>query len=125
MNGLAIIEKTDTETKGFFIDQDTIECARLNAKTKKRVERSEAARRMAEMKFRKAEKEKARRKASALKIIFSFLLSCAVCGGVSLAGRAELVAPIIWIPVGLFALCTACALLGVLFGKGDVRALFR
>ena len=78
MNGLAIIEKTDTETKGFFIDQDTIECARLNAKTKKRVEKSEAVRRIAEMKFRKAEKEKARRKAYNLNTIKHILIHCGI-----------------------------------------------
>ena len=42
--GLAVIEKNDTETKGFYIDQDALEFARMNAKLDKQRKELEKAR---------------------------------------------------------------------------------
>lgn len=36
-NGIAIIERNEAETKAVFIDQEALECARLNMRTEKRV----------------------------------------------------------------------------------------
>ena len=42
-NGLMTIEKTDDKMKAVFIDQDVIECARLNMRTKNRIREQIAA----------------------------------------------------------------------------------
>ena len=116
MNGLAIIEKTDTETKRIFIDQDTIEFARLNAKTTKRVKKDEAAR-----KARQAKKEEARRMASIKRNIAFILLDFAIIGGVALAGTAEIVDPFTCILAGGIALGMACLRFWELFGRGGSK----
>lgn len=115
--GLAIIEATDTETKVFFIDQDVLECARLNALTKKRLAKAEAKQREAAKNRRRAEKAEARRKAYTVKTIKTVCACCGACGAVVWAGTAGLVHPIIFIPVGLICLCAACLRLGVWLGK--------
>ena len=121
MNGLAIIEKTDTETKGFFIDQDAIECARLNALTKKRIAHAEAVKRKADQTRRKAEKAaekaEARRKAYNLNTAKHILIHSGIIGAVAWAGTAGMIHPAICIPVGLFCLCAVCVRLGAWFGK--------
>lgn len=115
--GLAIIEVTDTETRGFYIDQDALEFARLNALTKKHLQESEEAEKDRKRNRRKAEKANARRKAYALDSTFYVLLRIATVGALAWAWAAEMISPIICIPVGLFCLCTACLRLGALFGK--------
>lgn len=119
--GLAIIEATDTETKGFFIDQDALECARLNAKTRKRLEEMEAKQREAEAKHQKAVKDrakaKAKRKAYTLKAAAYIVSNCAICGAVAWAGIAGMIHPIISFPVSILCLCAACVRFGAWFGK--------
>jgi hypothetical protein len=117
MNGIAIIEKTDTETKGFFIDQEAIEFARLNAYTKKRIAQAEAAKRKKEQALRKIAKAEAKRKAYNLNTIKHILIRCGIIGAVAWAGMAGMIHPIIAIPVGMFCICTACLRLGAWFGK--------
>ncbi len=116
-NGLAIIEKTDTETKGFYIDQDALEFARLNARTNKRISKAEAENREADRRNRKAEKMAAWRKAYTLKTFGCILANCAVCGAAAWAGMAGMIHPIISIPVSIFCLCVACIRFGAWFGK--------
>lgn len=118
MNGIAVIEKTDTETEGFFIDQDTIECARLNALTKKRISHAEAMKRKDDLNRRKAERAEARRKAYNLNTAKHILIHGGIIGAVTLAGTAGMIHPAICIPVGLFCLCAACLRLGAWFGRG-------
>ena len=113
--GLAIIEKTDTETKGIFIDQETIEHARINALIKKRTMKAEADQREADRNRRKAEKAEARRKAYNLDTIKYILIRCGIIGAVAWAGMAGMIHPAICIPVGLFCLCAACLRLGEWF----------
>lgn len=115
--GLAVIEVNDTETKGFYIDQDALEFARLNAKTKKRVDAAEAEKKNASHSRTKAEKAKAQHNAYTMKTVGRILLNCAVCSGVVGAGIAGLVAPVIYVPVSLFCLCAACLRLGAWFGR--------
>ena len=118
MNGLAIIEKTETQTRGFFIDQDTNECARLNAQTKKRIAQNEAATRQANIAQRKADKAEAKRKAYRINTTKNILIHGGICGAVVWAGTAGMVHPGIWIPVAIIQLCGACIRLGALFGRG-------
>lgn len=116
--GLAVIERTDTATRGFFIDQDTIEFARLNADTKKRIAHAEAVRRMDDLNRRKAEKEKAQRKAYNLNTVKRILIHGGIIGAVVWAGTAGMIHPAICIPVALFCLCAVCLRLGAWFGRG-------
>lgn len=117
MNGLAIIEKSDTETKGFFIDQDAIECARLNALIKKRIAQKEAAKRKKEQALRNIAKAEAKRKAYNLKTIKTVLLHGGICGAVIWLGTAGMVHPAIWIPAAIIHLCAACVRCGIWFGR--------
>ena len=112
--GLAVIEVNDTETKSFYIDQDALEFARLNAKIKMRSDSAEKAKKKATT---KAEQAKARRKAYNLNTACRILFSCAICSGVAWAGIAGMIHPIIYVPVSLFCLCAACLRLGAWFGR--------
>ena len=116
-NGLAIIEKTDTETKGFYIDQDALEFARMNAKLDKQRNETEKAQKKVARKNSKAAKAKAKRKAYTMKTIGYILANCATCGAVAWAGMAGMIHPIIAIPVSIFCLCVACVRFGAWFGK--------
>lgn len=116
-NGLAIIEQTETETKGFYIDQDALECARLNAKVNKRLDAAAKNRLDAERKRRRAEGIKAKRKAYIASAIRVVLYRATVCGAMVWAGAAGMIHPAIAIPVSVGLLCAACLRLGVLLGK--------
>ncbi len=115
--GLAVIEVNDVETKGFYIDQDALEFARLNAKIKKRIDKATKAKKKATTTRTKAKKAKAERKAYAVKAVGRILLNYAICGGVAWAGIAGMIHPIIYVPVSLFCLCAACLRLGLWFGR--------
>lgn len=117
-NGLAIIEKTDTQTMGFYIDQDVLEFAKLNAKAKKHIANAEDAKRKADQARRKAEKAEAQRKAYTLNSIGYILTRCGIAWAVTWAGTAGMISPVICVPVSLFCLCTACVRLGAWFGRG-------
>lgn len=116
--GLAIIEKTDTETKGFYIDQDALEFARQNAMTKKRIAHAEAVQRKAEQTRRKNERAEARRKAYNLNTVKHILIHTGIIGAVTWAGTAGMIHPVVCIPVSIFCLCAACVRLGAWFGRG-------
>ena len=116
-NGLAIIEKTDTGTTGIYIDQEALEFARQNARTKKHIAHAEAVRRKAEHDNRKKEQAEANRKAYNLNTVKHLLIYGGVIGVVSWAGTAGMARPEICIPVSLFCLCAASMRLGKWFGK--------
>lgn len=118
MKGLAIIEKTDTETKGFYIDQDALECARLNARVKQRTESAESAQRGADQKNLKAEKAAAMRKAYTVKTIGYILSRLCIIGAVTWAGTAGMIHPAICVPVNIICLSAACIRLGMWLGVG-------
>jgi hypothetical protein len=115
--GLAVIETNDTETKGFFIDQDALEFARLNAKLDKQRMANEKAQKKVACKQSKAAKAKAQRKAYTLKTVGYILANCAICGAVTWAGIAGLIHPIISAPVSVFCMCVACVRFGAWFGR--------
>ena len=116
-NGLAIIEKTDTETKGFYIDQDSLEFARMNAKLDKQRKEIENAQKKVATKVSKAAKAKAQRKAYTLKTFGYILANCATCGAVAWAGLTGMIHPIISIPLSILSLCNACVRFGLWIGK--------
>ena len=116
-NGLAIIEVNDTETKGFYIDQDALECARLNALTSKQLKKVEAKKREADHRQRMVEKAKARRKAYTLNTIGYILIRCGVSVAAAWGMIAGLIHPVITIPVILLSICTACVRLGMWMAK--------
>jgi hypothetical protein len=115
--GLAVIEANETGTKGFFIDQDALEFARLNARTDKHRKETEKAQKKAACKNSKAAKAKAQRKAYTWKTVGCILAECAICGAVTWAGIAGLIHPIISAPVSVFCLCVACVRFGAWFGR--------
>lgn len=115
-NGLAIIEKTDTETKGVYIDQDTIELARQNARVQKRIEEAEARAKVAYEKHLKAERAEKKRKAYVRASIKYIVTHGAVCGAVGWAWWAGMIHPIVCIPVMLYCLCASCVRLGAWLG---------
>lgn len=119
--GLAIIEVTDTETRGFFVDQEAVEMARLSSAIKRNREKHEAERRVADRNRRRAEKAEARRKAYNLNTVFYILIRCVICAAVVWAGMARLIHPVIFIPVSLFCLCAACLRLGEWIGRNGNR----
>ena len=117
-NGMAIIEVNDKETKGFFIDQESLEFARQNAITHKHRADREKAEKETERSRRKAEKAAARRKAYTIRTICDIVSRCGIGGAVAWAGAANLIHPVISVPVALFCFCSACLRFGVWLGRG-------
>lgn len=120
--GMAIIEQDDTQTKAVFIDQEVLEFARMSKETKKRIAAQEEAQRKEICNRRKAEKQKAKRKAYTLHTAVYVLIRIAVAVACAWAGTAGMIHPVIYIPVTLFCLCTACLRLGTWFGRSDRNA---
>ena len=118
---LAIFEKTEEGTKSVFFDQETIECARLNLRTKKRVAEFQEAQSKTERENRKAEKARERFKAYTKKTMSVVGCECAAVVSLAWAGAAELVHPAVFITVGLLLLCGACVRMGAWFGKAAQR----
>lgn len=116
MNGLAIIEKTDTDTRCVVIDQDTIECAQINARVRKRIEEAEENARIAYENERKNAKREAKRKAYVRASIKYLASHGAVFGGVAWAWWAGMIHPLVCIPVMLYCLCANCVRLGAWLG---------
>ena len=114
---LAIFEKTEEGTKAVFFDQETIECARLNVRTKKRVEQAAMEHLANSQKLRKAAAAKARFQAYTAKTFCIVAADCAAVWGAVQAGIAGLVHPVVYLPVSLLFLCAACVRLGAWIGK--------
>ena len=115
--GLAVIEKNDTETKGFFIDQDALEFARMNARIDKHRKEVEQEQKKVTCKNSRVAKAKAQRKAYTIKTFGYILANCTACGAVAWAGIAGLIHPVISAPVSIFCLCVACVRFGAWFGR--------
>lgn len=109
-NGLMTIEKTDEETKAVFIDQDVLECAKLNMRTKKRIGKYEKERVAKERKRKRMERSVNRILAEAL-----VGLAVAFCGSVGM------IHPILWCPISILCLCVASLHLGAMLGKVGKR----
>ena len=109
-NGLAIIEVNESETRSVFIDQDALECAKLNALTKKRA-REEAKKRQREAKL------EAKRRADNARTVRYDIGCCTVSAAVTLTMFAGLVHPVVSVPVAVICLCAACVRLGAWLGR--------
>lgn len=116
-NGMAIFERNETETKTVFIDQEALECARLNKRTEKRIAEAEKEQKENQSIHRKSEKKQARFRAFTMKTLKEVL----ICGGIiSLAVYGEysgMIHPAIAIPVMLLCLCTASVKAGIWVGR--------
>lgn len=120
-NGIAILEKTDTGTNGFFVDQYTIELSRLNAITQQRIDKAEAERRKAAHNRRMAEKEEAKFNAYTLHTIKYILVRTGIVLATMWGGTAGIVHPAIWLFITLYCLCAVCVKLGAWFGRAVKR----
>lgn len=112
MNGMAIVERNDTETKAIYIEQEVLEFARQNALAKKNRAENERKQREAEEKRRKARMAEARRRAynraTAKYLLTRFAVSGIMAGGMA----AGLIHPLVSAPLILICLCTASERLG-------------
>ncbi len=95
-----------TKMMGVFVDTEVIECARLNMRTKRRLEMQQ-----------KAKEEKALFKREMERNANRILFDAVVGGAVALAGTSGLIHPALWVSVSVIALCAACVRLGMWFGK--------
>lgn len=103
--GMAIIENTDTETKTVFIDHEVVECARLNLRTKKRIE---------EQKREHSKKTRERKRMERMK---NRIRTELIAGGVvAIAGMTGMIHAVLWIPTAIILLCAACVGLGACLG---------
>lgn len=116
--GLAIIEKTDTETKGFYIDQDALEFARQNAKVNKRLAEAAKDQKKADRKHRRAATAKAKRKAYTKDTIKYVASRAFITAALAAAVTADWASLYLFIPVFLFCLSTACLRLGKWLVRG-------
>lgn len=120
-NGIAILEKTDTGTDGFFVDQYTIELSRLNAITQQRIDKAEAERRKAAHNRRMAGREEAKFNAYTLHTIKYILVRTGIVLATMWGGTAGIVHPAIWLFITLYCLCAVCVKLGAWFGRAVKR----
>lgn len=104
--GIAIIEQTGESTKSVFIDQEVREFARLNKRTKNRIDNQ-----------KKEQAKKVRFRNHMEKTANRILAEGCIGGAVALAGTAGMIAPVIWIPTAIICLCAACLRLGAWFER--------
>ena len=109
-NGLIAIAKTDEKTEAVFIDQDVIECARLNMRTTKRINRR-----------KKEQAAKARHKRNMRKAANRIIAEAGIGGAVALAGMAGMISPYLFIPVSIISVCAACMHFGAWIGKAALK----
>lgn len=114
--GLAIIEVNDTGTKGFYIDQDALECARLNEKTKRRAAKEERMQREAERKSRKEAYRAAKRREYTVRTICYILSRCAAAVCAAVATCFGMAHPVLGAAVVALCICSACLRLGAWIG---------
>ena len=104
--GLMKVRSTGAEMVGVFVDTEVLECARLNMRTKSRLNM-----------LQKAKEEKVRFKREMERNANRILVDAVIGGAVALAGTSGLIHPAIWVSVSVIALCAACVRLGMWFGK--------
>ena len=114
---MAIIERNEQETKAVFIDQEALECARLNLRTEKRVAEAENAQKEDQRIQRNAEKEQARFRAFTMKTLKDVLICGGITGLAVFGESSGMIHPAIAIPVMLICLCAASVKAGIWFGK--------
>ena len=104
-NGLMTIEKTDEQTKAVFIDQDVLECARLNVRTKERINN-----------LKKAQSQKAKEKKRVERMKNRIRAELVTSGLVAICGMVGWIHTLLWVPTSIVLLCAACVGLGACLG---------
>ena len=94
------------------IDQEAIEYARLNARTKDRTEKAQQSK-------RENEEKEAERESYFSKSHKQILTYAGIGVAAGLGCLAGLIHPVISVPLGVFCLCMACVRYGVLIGKRE------
>lgn len=133
MNGVAVIDVNEHETKTIFFDREIVEFAQLNSKIKKNRKRNEDKikdrnKKIMEETERK-NKEKARRQANKIKwrvyttevftsIICNFILIAAVIW----IAFVDLVSPFVAVPVIAYLFAKSCTKFGIWFARATARA---
>lgn len=112
MNGMAILEKDDVQTKAVFIEQEALERARLNVKAKKNAAERDRKQKEADDSRRKAEKAEARRMAYNASTVKYLATRCIISGVMAGGWYAGLIHPVIAAPIALICLCAASMRLG-------------
>lgn len=115
--GMAIIEMNEAETKAVFIDQEALECARLNSRTEKRVAEAQNVQEQNNRIQRKAEKEQARFRAFTMKTLKDVSICSGIIGLAAYGVYSEMINPAIAIPVMLICFCISSVKAGIWFGK--------
>ena len=104
-NGLMTIEKTDEQTQAVFIDQDVLECARLNVRTKERINN-----------LKKAQSQKAKEKKRIERMKNRIWAELVTSGLVAICGMVGWIHTLLWVPTSIVLLCAACVGLGACLG---------
>jgi uncharacterized membrane protein len=119
--GIAIIEQTGESARSIFIDQEALECARLNMRTKNRIAKADQIRQT-----EKAAKDRIQRKEKAarakfekftMKTIFRICADLLAVWAFTEAGAAELIHPVLCTAAVVIGLCAASLRLGVWVGR--------
>lgn len=116
-NGMAIVEVTDTQQKAVFIDEDTLEAARLSAMLRRNRERNEAECKKVERKQRIIDNKKKKWKEYTIDTFYYIGVRSVIICGVVFAMMAKLMHPVISIPVAAYCLVTAGIKFGVWYAK--------
>ena len=116
-NGMAIVEVTDTDRRAVFIDEDTLETARLSAMIKRNRERNEAERKRVEREQRMLADQKRKWKEYTVDTFSYIGVRSAIMSGAIGAMAAGLMHPVISIAVSVYCLGTACIRFGVWYGS--------
>lgn len=119
--GMAIIEVNDTETKGFYIDQDALEFARQNARVNKRLAEADKDQKKADRKHKREEAAKAKRKAYTIETIKYVAVRAFITAAVAAAVTVDLASLYLFIPVFIICLSSACLRLGKWFVRGEKK----
>jgi hypothetical protein len=105
-NGLMTIEKTGEKMSAVFIDQEVLECARLNLRTEKRI-RNQKREQTKKMRYEKCMKKSANR----------ILAEAGIGGAVAAFGFNGMIHPLLWVPASMICVCVACLHFGAWLGK--------
>jgi len=132
MNGVAVIDVNEHETKTIFFDREVVEFAQLNSKIKKNRKRNEDKIKSRNKKImeetERKNKEKAKERASQVKwrvyttktftsILCSFILIAAVIW----VAFVDLVSPFVAVPVIAYFFSKSCTKFGIWFARASAR----
>lgn len=118
-NGL--MTKQDSKVQAFYIDQEVLECAQLNMRTKKRTEEMARLHKIEETKKRKAKNKRERFNAYTRKTFRSVIAQSVAVFLVARLGSMGMIHPFIWVPVSIIGLCALSVKVGLWIGVAKKR----